>query len=151
MKQKKKTVSHLTKVCKGCGIKFFPKNGRQKYHSEDCREEYYDRHYFAKLKVVKTCLNCGVNFTTSKPKKQMYCLPECREDARIKRADAVNASKTAEKITYFGERMAAFERDEFKCTVCGRGPKDGAVLDVVEDGANLITVCMQCKIGKEVK
>ena len=69
-------------------------------------------------------------------------------DARKRRADATNASMVAERQTYLGERVAAFERDEFKCTVCGRGPKDGAVLDVVEEEAKLVTVCMDCKIGK---
>lgn len=151
MRQRKILIPHITRVCKGCGIKFFPKDGRQKYHDEDCREEYYTRHYFAKLEVEKTCPNCGTVFSTSKPKKQVYCEPDCREDARVKRADALKASRSAEKVTYLSERVAAFGRDGFRCTICGRGPKDGAVLDVVEEGANLVTVCTDCKIGKEVK
>lgn len=125
-----------------------PKTRKQKYHNEECREAYYQKHYFAKVEVSKTCLNCGKIFVTTAPKKQAYCEPKCREDARKKRADAVSASKTAEKATYFGERMAAFERDEYKCTVCGRSVKDGAILDVVEEGAGLVTVCVECKAGR---
>ncbi len=62
--------------------------------------------------------------------------------------DAIGASVAAERATYLGDRMAAFERDEFKCTMCGRGPKNGAVLDVVEEGAGLVTMCTDCKAGK---
>lgn len=130
---------------------FLPKNKRQKYHSDECRITYYKEHYFIKTVVSKTCPNCGVLFSTSKPKKQTYCKPECREEARIKRMDAKTASVTAERQTYLGERMAAFERDGFKCTVCGRGVKDEAVLDTVEEGAGLVTVCIDCKAGKETR
>jgi len=138
-------------VCKGCGIAFIPKTKKQKYHSEECREDYYKKHYFIQVVVNKTCPNCGTVFSTTKPKKQTYCTPECREDARKKRMDAISASVSAERATYLGERMAAFERDSFKCAVCGRGTKEGAVLDVVEEGAKLVTVCIECKIGKETK
>lgn len=137
-------------VCKGCDIVFIPKSKKQKYHSEDCREDYYKRTYFAKTFVNKTCPNCERVFSTAMPKKQVYCEPECREDARRKRTEAKNASMVAERRTYLGERVATFERDKFKCTVCGRGPKDGAVLDVAEDGAKLVTVCIECKVGKGV-
>lgn len=63
----------------------------------------------------------------------------------------MSASVTAERATYLGERMTAFERDGFKCTVCGRGTKDDAVLDVVEEGVGLVTVCIDCKTGKEAR
>ncbi|KKL60700.1 hypothetical protein LCGC14_2202670, partial [marine sediment metagenome] len=71
----------------------------------------------------------------------------------VKRLDAVNASVQAERTTYLGKRMTAFEHDNFKCTVCGRSVKDNAVLDTVEDGKGLKTVCLDCKAGKtkEVK
>ncbi len=139
----------LRKVCKGCGVSFKPKSRKQKYHDEYCRKDFYDRTYYAKTYTDKTCLNCGTSFPTSKPSKQAYCEPACREDARRKRLDALKASKGAEKVTFMGERMSAFERDGFKCTVCGRGPKDGAVLDVVEESTQLRTVCIECKAGRE--
>ncbi len=126
-----------------------PKTKKQKYHSEECRETYYKEHYFIQTRADKTCPNCGVVFSTTKPKKQTYCSPECREDARKKRIDGISASVSAERVTYLGERMAAFERDGFKCTVCGKGVKDGAVLDTTEEGAKLVTVCIDCKAGKE--
>ena len=138
-------------ICRGCGKSYPPKDKRQKYCTEKCRKEYYKKHYFIQTVVQKTCPNCGVVFPTTKPKKQTYCKPECREEARTKRMDAIGASVEAERVTYLGERMAAFERDEFKCTVCGRGTKDGAILDTIEEGANLVTICTDCKAGKTYK
>ncbi len=135
------------KRCRKCDRLFTPKKRSQVYCSDSCRKDYYEEHYFAKTMVEKTCPNCGTVFSTSMPKKQTYCSPECREDARKKRLEAKKASMSAEKVTYLGERVDAFKRDKFKCTVCGRGPKDGAVLDVVEEGAKLKTVCMDCKTG----
>lgn len=135
-------------VCKGCGKLYAPKTRKQKYCNEKCREDYYKRHYFIKEVVNKTCPNCGITFPTSKPKRQIYCNPECREDAKAKRMDALSASATAERVTYLDERMAAFERSDYKCTVCGRGVIDGAILDVAEDGAKLTTMCTDCKAGR---
>ena len=130
---------------------FIPKTRKQKYHNEKCREKYYKEHYFTQTTVGKTCLNCGTLFSTTKPRKQTYCNPDCREEARKKRMEGLSASVMAERTTYLGERMAAFERDGFKCSVCGRGIKDSAVLDTVEEGTGLVTVCVDCKAGKEIK
>ena len=55
---------------------------------------------------------------------------------------------SAERVTYLKERVSAFEESEFRCTMCGRSPKDGIVLDVVEEGAGLRTVCTDCKTGR---
>jgi len=148
MGRKEKFSRH---VCKGCGRLFVPKSRKQKYHDEDCRKAFYGRTYFAKTFIDKTCLNCGSVFPSSSPKKQLYCNPECREAARKKRMDARSASVVAERHTFLSERISAFERDGYRCFVCGRGPKDGAVLDVMEDGAILVTVCAECKAGKETK
>ena len=139
----KRTISLL--VCKGCGISFHPKDKKQKYHTESCREEYYNRHYFAKVEVSKTCPNCGTVFPTSKPKKQIYCKEDCREDARKKRSDAKNASVVAERETYRREIVSTLERDGYKCTKCGKGLQDGAALGVAENGASLTTVCVECR------
>lgn len=137
-------------TCKGCGVVFTPKSKKQKYHSEDCRKAYYDKTYYAKTYTDKTCPNCGIVYSSSAPSKQVYCSPKCREDARIKRRDAAAVSRSTEKVTYLKERVSTFERDGFKCTVCGRGPKDGIVLDVVEEDTQLRTVCSDCKTGKEI-
>lgn len=136
-------------VCKGCGRSFSPKTRKQRYCNDKCREDYYKKHYFAQVEVDKTCPNCGIVFPTTMPKKQTYCTPECREEARAKRLEGISASIAAERITYLSERMAAFERDGFRCTVCGRGVKDGAILDIVEEGAGLLTVCTDCKTGRK--
>jgi len=148
-KSKRKAVkSSQLKKCKGCNVKFTPKDGRQKFHSVDCRVRYYQEHY-GSLEVTKTCPNCGTSFPTTKPKKQTYCKPGCREEARQKRQDEVTARVKAEKRTYLGERFAALERDGFKCVYCGKSKEQGAVLDVIEDQEELKTICLECKIGRE--
>lgn len=136
------------KKCKGCNIKFTPRDGRQRFHSVDCRVRYYQEHY-GSLEVTKTCPNDGKVFTTTKPKKQTYCCPECREEARQKRQDEVTSRVRAEKRTFLGERFAALERDDFKCVYCGKSKEQGAVLDVVEEEGELKTVCLECKVGRE--
>jgi len=140
----------LLKTCKGCGKGFQPKNKKQKYCNDNCREEYYDRHYYGKVEVTKTCPNCGTKFPTTMPKKQTYCSPDCRKDAAGKRAEGIVASRSAERMTYLAERYSAMERDGFKCVLCGRGAADGVSLDVesTEAGA-LRTICEDCKTGKE--
>jgi len=135
--------------CKGCGISFLPKTKRQKYHDDDCRVAYYKEHFGGK-EVSKTCPNCGTVFSTTMPKKQTYCTPECRDEAREKRIDGKLAQLDAETATNLGERYSTLERDGFKCVYCGRGAKEGAVLGVVDDEEKgLKTVCGECKAGKE--
>ena len=141
--------SHLVK-CKGCPVQFVPKDKRQKFHNAKCREKYYLEHY-SSTPVTKTCANprCGAQFTTTKPRKQFYCKPECREEHRISVQDELRSRVVAEKQTFLGERFAAMQRDNFKCAYCGRGKDQGAVLDVLEVDNDLKTVCLECKMGKE--
>jgi len=137
-----------TKKCKGCSIRFVPKDGRHKFHNTNCRVAYYAKHY-GSIEVIKTCPNCGTAFPTTMPRKQTYCSPDCREQARQQRQDEVVARVRAEQSTYLGERYAALERDEFKCVYCGKSKEQGAVLDVIENQHELKTICLECKIGRE--
>jgi len=152
--KKKKEKALLSPVeCKGCGVVFIPEDRRQHYHSEDCRERYYQRTYFAKTKVRKICANpdCGTEFVTSKPGRQDYCCPECRVGAQKKRREGVIASITAEQRTLLGDRFAALERGGFRCVYCGRGPRDGIVLDVEDDKkGGLQSVCNLCVEGRQL-
>ncbi len=151
MSPKKRVPRAKASLCKGCGIGFSPKDKRQKYHNEDCRKEYYIQHYFIKTEVSKTCPNCGTVFTTSMPKKQVYCTADCREDAKNKRIEGVTASISAERTTFLTERYATFEKDGFKCIYCGRGANEGVKLETEDDGkGGLKTICNECKAGKEV-
>lgn len=136
------------KQCKGCGIRFTPVDGRQRYHSPECRTAYYTEH-FSSINATKTCPNCGASFTTTMPKKQTYCSPECREQAKQQREDELSARVTAERLTYLSERYATLKRDNFRCVWCGKSVEQGAVLDVVVDQAILKTTCLECKMGKE--
>jgi len=59
---------------------------------------------------------------------------------------------SAERITHLTERFAAFEKDGFKCTYCGRGRDEGVKLDTVnDDKGGLRTICGECKAGKEAE
>jgi len=149
--KKEKTKAPLPpRECKGCGVVFTPSDRREHYHSENCRESYYQRTYYAGASATKTCANCGVEFTTTKPGRQDYCTPECREDHRRKKIIGVNASVNAERITYRGDRFATLERDKFRCRYCGKGGGDGVKLDVESDGeGGLRTVCSECVEGRE--
>ena len=136
--------------CKGCPISFIPKDHRQHFHSDVCREDYYSRTYFSKPAVTKVCPNCGDNFPTSKPGRQVYCKPDCREDAKKKRVEGIGASISAERKTFLGDRFAAMERGGFKCSYCGKSSHDGVKLDVEDDGkGGLQTVCNVCVEGRE--
>lgn len=136
--------------CKGCNISFIPKDHRQRYHSDNCREDYYNRVFFGKTTARKVCPNCEKEFSTTKPGRQDYCTPDCRDDARRKRLEGVSASVTAEKKTFLGDRFAALERGDFKCSYCGKSPRDGVKLDVEDDKkGGLRTVCNICREGRE--
>ena len=146
---KKKKPSLPPIKCKGCGTNFVPDSRRQRYHSATCREDTYSRVYFSKTSAQKTCPNCRMKFMTTKPGRQDYCHPDCREEARIKRRDGVIASVSAERKTFLGDRFAAMEKDGFKCVFCGKGPHDGVKLDVEDDGKGGIhTVCNLCVEGR---
>lgn len=148
MKTKVRVPSSL-KDCKNCGKKFQPKRKGQKYCRDDCRADYYKKHYFGTVEVSKTCPNCKTVFPTTMPKKQKYCSPECRKEAQKKRADGVLAQVDAETSTYYAERYAVLEKDGFKCVLCGRGAKDDVVLTVMEVDGVLRSVCTECKAGKD--
>ena len=67
-------------------LKFFtPKRKSQVYCQTSCKKADYDIIYFHKIEVFKVCPNCGKDFSTSKPLIQVFCVPECREDAHTKR------------------------------------------------------------------
>lgn len=67
-----------------CQQFFTPKRKSQVYCSAKCREDDYDRVYFHKADVEKTCPNCGNLFQSSKPLIQVFCSPECRTESHTK-------------------------------------------------------------------
>jgi ribosomal protein S27E len=136
--------------CKGCGTMFIPKDRRQHFHSSICRENFYDRTYFAKASVRMTCPNCSTVFISTKPGRQMYCTPACRVEHQHNVRENLAASVSAERKTFLGDRFAALESADFKCSYCGRSTHDGVKLDVEQDGkGGLRTVCNLCVEGRE--
>ena len=148
-KKEAKTAPSVTK-CKGCGIKFMPSDYRQKFHNEQCREEYYARTYFRKTSVDKVCPQCGNTFTTSMPKKQVFCSADCRKTHR--ESDHEELMETVDKTRYkfYGDRFKTLKSAEFRCSYCGKDVSDNIKLDVepIEDGGYR-TICSECVMGKE--
>lgn len=147
-KEKKPTLPPIT--CKGCGILFVPRTRRQHYHNEDCREEYYLRTYYAKDVTEKTCPNCGSAFPTTRPGRQDYCTPECRDEARVKRRDGKVLEAEQRMKQFHTDRYKQMSADGFRCVLCGRRVADGVKLDVVLDdkGSGRMTVCNECSEGR---
>jgi hypothetical protein len=119
------------RLCKGCGIGFYPKDRRQKYHTPGCREKYYDKTYWPKTIVEKTCPVCKTVFPTSKPKKQTYCSPDCRKATKHK--------KSADKVVYTITALAV-------CKYCGRKNGDDGVTLILApmDKDHLMIICSRC-------
>lgn len=68
------------KQCRNCGAYFRPERKNQVFCTGECRNKYYEEHYFHKVEAEKVCPRCGKTFRTSKPLAQTYCLPECRDN-----------------------------------------------------------------------
>ena len=97
------------------------------------------------LEPIKTdsrqCPVCGEGFASNNQSKK-YCSYECSRQAQNPPGP-------------LRLRFGIFARDKFRCRYCGRGPKDGARLQidhVVPNGQNrlinLITSCGECNRGK---
>lgn len=95
------------------------------------------------------CLYCE-NLFFPRWRTQKYCC------INHQRAAAKNG--TAQSRRQLKLRFEIFKRDKFTCQYCGRGPVDGAVLQIdhifpeSKGGEfvyeNLTTACQECNIGK---
>jgi len=136
--------------CKGCDKKFFPKDLRQRFHNEECREEYYARTYYHKTSTTKTCPNCGTVFPTSMPKKQKFCNDDCREEYRRKNISAIQDSISKDRVKFYGDRFKTLQNAEFRCSYCGKDASDNIKLDVEPAGkGEYRTICSECVVGKD--
>lgn len=152
-KEEKKQKEQLPPIhCKGCDVNFTPKDKRERFHSPRCREDFYERTYFTGPPVHKICPNCGSDFITTKPGRQEYCLPECREEAKQKRKEGLATGVVDEHNALLGIRYRTLQHDVFKCTTCGRGAADGVKLDVeqIEGTQDYHTVCNECVLGRKI-
>jgi len=151
---KKATSSSKIKIvpkkkCRMCGVSFYPKRKSQVYCDGVCRKKDYKERYYSPLETLKVCPECGERFSTTSPNKQKYCTPECRAGGQGKVRSKKDARQFAESLTTLGERYSTFEKDGFKCTVCGKEAKDTVLdVDIGEDGS-LKTICVECKAGRK--
>ena len=99
----------------------------------------------AHLKECNICKNCRISFIPY-CKKNKFCSKECR-----KKYYQINQKEK-------NNRFLIFQRDGFKCRICGRMAKDGVQLNIdhwiptSEGGTNkkenLITLCKECNVSK---
>ena len=84
-----------------------------------------------------------------------------KQDETLKSAEKRPGHKGRRRKLAERMRFKVFEADGFKCTYCGRGPKDGVILHVdhkvpvIKGGtdvvSNLTTSCQQCNSQKAAR
>jgi 5-methylcytosine-specific restriction endonuclease McrA len=104
------------------------------------------------------CRICGAGFMGTRDRS--YCGDPCRREARRVRQEheKLTGETPRHLLSPQQRRFAILERDSFRCQFCGRGPKQGVILEVdhllprsrggLSELANLITACEQCNRGK---
>ena len=146
-----------------CGEEFIPTRSDCIYHSRKCQRSFERERARARGSrwyvpappmplTVKVCKYdiCHTYFET-RIAHQVYCSTDCREaDHERKRLAEANSPLSL--------RFMVLARDGFRCRYCGRGPKDGAVLQVehvvprnrkgVHRSINLRAACEECNLGK---
>lgn len=68
------------KICAGCGKEYETAVVRQKFCSEACRVQYFNKRRAKAAFVKKICAECGAEFETNKS-YQKYCSDKCRDRA----------------------------------------------------------------------
>jgi hypothetical protein len=143
-----------TKTCEICGAEYKVKAYRaplSRYCSKECWSH-------RNPPVEKPCAWCGKPFI-SRFKTAMFCSRQCAGRPRVgekagawKGGHSLNRKRSAAKGDLAKWRIAVFERDGFKCRLCGNGGKFHAhhVESIAEhperiiDVTNGITVCIPC-------
>ena len=100
---------------------------------------------FKRVDSLNNCFNCGKKLRNMNYK---YCSIKCRKEK-------VKFKKARNPLT---NRFLIFQRDKFKCRICGISVKDGARLEIdhwipkTRGGkdifSNLVTLCKICNVHK---
>ena len=112
-----------------------------------------------KLHPLRPCEQCQETF---EPRhcNQKFCSDKCLKLASSNKRAEIREKAMAEgtEITYLKLRFTVLRRDKFCCRYCGRGAKNGTVLEVdhitpaSKHGKyaidNLFTACRECNAGK---
>lgn len=144
-----------------CGERFVARRPDQVYCTQECKRRFARKRYAArnpgrgqylspvsKPTAWKVCRYgaCGNEFETNKDEK-VYCSVAC--------ASAANEERYHGPLSL---RFMVLARDGFRCRYCGRGPKEGAVLQIEHvvprnrngghRSINLRAACVECNLGK---
>jgi predicted nucleic acid-binding Zn ribbon protein len=81
--KKVKKIALPARECAACSKVFVPTRTDQIYHSDKCREFYYDLKYHRRASDGdKVCEYCHKTFDTRNLHKQKYCNSTCRDAAQ---------------------------------------------------------------------
>jgi 5-methylcytosine-specific restriction endonuclease McrA len=163
----------LRKACRHCGLEFIAPHLQSVYCSESCRNERnrakaLERYIelSASDRYPRPCHQCGNVFTPEHGnQRRKFCSRECgyRYGRRIAKAKRRSKKRhaTAESIDPF----QVFERDGWRCQLCGRktlkrkrgtphpkAPELDHIVALADGGhhiwANVQTACRQCNHSK---
>lgn len=119
--------------CEQCEKEYSPFMITQRFCNQDCAKDY-------QIEVSRRfCATCGLELTNRHKKRCDVC---------------INIKKVTTRL-----RFEVFKRDGFKCTYCGRNPKEDDiklhvdhVIPLSKQGTNeiknLTTSCQDCNLGK---
>lgn len=129
--------------CIVCGSRFeyVPKGGRlRRFCSDECkvaRHRLQCASYRKPIRHNRTCARCGKAFVSIKP-AALYCSPACKKSVKYKRKKE-RGWKRPPQHAYWSKRNAryraaiiepvdpfvVFERDGWRCKICGRKTDPG--------------------------
>lgn len=125
------------------------------YTSPQGRNGYYRDYYYYQIAVdnILTIIDREKQLAAEKEKYEREKREERERQKALRPAHQIERSKLTKKLRY-----EIFERDHYKCVICGRSAEDGVILHVdhiipVSKGGltvpeNLRTLCADCNLGK---
>lgn len=143
--------------CRTCGKTFTPRDNEDRlwtFCSKECSQKFYSTHYHR----ARHCLWCAREFSGTAA--ALFCSPSCRISAHRagKKAQGNSLKRGSARPPLLRLRFMILERDQFRCTYCGRSPDTGATLQIDHvnpranggtwELTNLTTACRECNLGK---
>ena len=121
----KRKAERLQKVCECCGAAFTAKTFKRRTCSSHCA--YRIRYVPRSTERRFHCAECGSECVASGTGRRRFCSVACGRKAarqRTPRKHAARAKKRGLPVEYGVSRRAVFQRDKWRCQLCGcRTPK----------------------------